>query len=75
MTVFTQLSYTSAKNCRTASSVAGLTGLLAMLLFDEEDERVEAVVRSGSAPEEEALGSGQCRRRNFAPAPVMKQEI
>lgn len=76
MTVFTQFSYTSAKNVRTASSVAGLVGLYAMLLAFEV--RLSDVDDGGIGVRCAlcvAVGSGQWRRRKRAPEPVRKQEM
>lgn len=66
----TQFSYTSAKNMRTASSVAGLVGLAPMAV----DERLEA---AASPEREEAAPPGAVgwwRRRNLALAAVTKQD-
>lgn len=76
MTVLTQFSYTSAKKFRTASSVAGLVGLYAILLlfdvrlsaFDEGGMGVRCVLCV-------AVGSGQCSKRKRAPDPVRKHEM
>ena len=66
MIVLTQFSYTSAKNCRMASSVAGEVGFAAMLLALALDDRLldEPLVMLPEGSKVEvgllvAFGSGQ----------------
>lgn len=71
MVALTQFSYTSAKNMRTASSVAGLVGLAPMAV----DERLDAAAASPEREEAVPPGAvGWWRRRNFALAAVTKQD-